>query len=384
MSAEPPGVLLVTRAAELEAVAAELAACRRLGVDTESASFHRYNDRVYLVQLSSDERTVVIDPLAVADLRPLGDLLADPAIEVVFHDADYDLRTLERDYGFRARNVFDTRIAAQLAGERAVSLDALLDKYLHTKLDKKLQRADWSQRPLSPAMLAYAAADTRYLPPLRDLLETRLAELGRLEWAGEEFRRLEEVQWTGSPGGDAEAYLRIKGAKALSPRALAILRALHTWRDAIARRHDRAPFRVVGNAALVAIARRAPRTPDQLAALPELPPTLARRHGGELLGAVRDGMKVPAAELPRRQHGVRPGPDPQYEARLERLKLLRNRRAAEIALDPGLVCPNATLQAIARAAPTSVAQLDGMGELRRWQRDVLGEGAILETVRGET
>src|SRR5919201_1473440 len=107
-------------------------------------------------------------------------------IEIVFHDADYDLRLLHQEYGFSATNLFDTRIAAQLLNEPGVGLAALLEKYLAVRLDKRFQRADWSARPLSPEMLEYAASDTRHLPELRDLLRTRLEAKGRLDWALEE------------------------------------------------------------------------------------------------------------------------------------------------------------------------------------------------------
>src|SRR5467141_5262699 len=119
-----------------------------VAVDTEAASFHRYHDRIFLIQLSSPLRTEIIDPLAVADLSPVGRLLADPAVEKVFHDADYDLRILDRDYGFRAARLFDTRIVAQLLGEPAIGLGSLLEKHLGVKLSKTHQKDDWSQRPL--------------------------------------------------------------------------------------------------------------------------------------------------------------------------------------------------------------------------------------------
>ena len=185
-----------------------------LAADTEAASFHRYRDRIYLIQLSSRSETAVVDPLAVHELGGLGTLLSNPKIEIIFHDADYDLRILDRDYGFRAVNLFDTRIAAQLLNEPGIGLAALLEKYVGVKLDKRFQRADWSVRPLKPGMLQYAADDTRFLPLLRDLLKEKLIAADRWSWAQEEFELLEGVRWN-TAGPPEEAYLRMKGARSL-------------------------------------------------------------------------------------------------------------------------------------------------------------------------
>ena len=126
----------VARPEDLAELLAAVRRAPRVAVDTEAASFHRYRDRIYLVQVSTADRTALIDPLAVADLSPFGAVLTDPAIEKTFHDADYDLRVLDRDYAFRAKRLFDTRIAAQLAGEPAIGLAALLEKYAGVKLAK--------------------------------------------------------------------------------------------------------------------------------------------------------------------------------------------------------------------------------------------------------
>ena len=167
---------------------------------------------------------------------------ADPAIETLFHDADYDLRLLDREYGFRAESLFDTRIAAQLLNEPGVGLAALLEKYLGVRLDKRFQRADWSARPLSPEMLEYAASDTRHLPELRDILADKLEERGRMEWAREEFELVTLVR-ASDPDGAEAGWLRVKGAKALRGRELAIQRELWEWRESVARRADRATLR---------------------------------------------------------------------------------------------------------------------------------------------
>lgn len=354
----------------------------RVGVDTEAASFHRYRDRIYLIQVSSRAETALIDPLAVAppDLAPFGALLADPAVEKTFHDADYDLRVLDRDYAFRAVNLFDTRIAAQLAAEPAIGLAALLEKYVGVKLDKEHQKADWSLRPLTAPMLAYASADTQHLLALRDALEQRLSALGRLGWAREEFKELESLRWTGAAANDEEPFLRLKGAKGLQPRSLAALQLLHRWRDTVAERVDKAPFRIIGNDALLGVSRALPSTPADLGQVRELPASLARRHGPALLDAVARAKALPGSELPRLERRPRPQKDPGFEPRLEKVKAARNRVAAELGLEAGVLCGRTTLEAVVRAQPTNRAELAAIRELRRWQIDVLGD-ALLEALR---
>ncbi len=365
-----------------QALAEAISAFRReplVAVDTEAASFHKYHDRIYLVQLSTRADTAILDPLALTDLTPLGLLLADRAVEKVFHDADYDLRILDRDYRFRAANLSDTRIAAQLSGEPAIGLAALLEKYVGVKVAKEHQKADWSQRPLPADMLAYAAADTRHLPALRDALLARLRELGRLAWAQEEFERLGALRWTGasaSDGGTADAYLRIKGAKTLTGRQLAALRELHRWRDELAARQDKASFRIIGNDALLAVSRTLPRTRAALMQTPGLPATLAARHEAALLEAVGRAFALADDALPRIERAARTPRDPDLDGRVERLKAVRNRVAAELALDPGVVCGRVALEAVARARPKDRAGLALVDGLRRWQIEVLGEGLL--------
>src|SRR3954467_419139 len=200
-----------------------ISSTKEIALDTEGASFHRFVDRIYLLQLSTREKTAIIDPLPVGKPAGLGALLESPTVEIVFHDADYDLRLLHQDYGWHARNIFDTRVAAQLLGIRAFGLAALLERYFGVKLDKKHQRADWSMRPLTPGMLDYAAQDTINLLELRDRLKDELEQSGRWEWAAEEFARLEGTRWDED---DGSGFLRMKGARDLSRRELAILREL--------------------------------------------------------------------------------------------------------------------------------------------------------------
>jgi ribonuclease D len=371
----PDQTRLIQSQDELERLFERLRGEPLLAVDTEAASFHRYHDRVYLLQLSSRQETAVIDPLSVENLNPLGEVLADKTVEIVFHDADYDLRLLSQEYGFHGTNFFDTRIAAQLLNEPGVGLAALLEKHIGVRLDKRFQRADWSARPLTPEMLEYAAADTRHLPVLRDLLRERLRERGRLEWAEEEFGHLGQIRRAPSESDDP-GYLRLKGAKALGGRGLAILRELYQWREEIARRTDRAAFRILNNEPMLIMAKTPPRDMAELKAVRGVGLEQAERRGKEILAAVQRGLDIPERDLPRIERPARRIPDAAYEARLERLKAGRNSLAMRYDLAPGVLCPNGILEAIARINPATLEEMSRINELRRWQLKEIGGGLL--------
>ncbi|HUF28493.1 MAG TPA: HRDC domain-containing protein [Gemmatimonadaceae bacterium] len=352
-----------------------------VALDTEGASFHRFVDRIYLLQLSTRERTAVIDPLPIGTPPALGAMLEDAATEVVIHDADYDLRLLHQDYGWHVRNIFDTRIAAQLLGLKAFGLAALLERYFELKLEKKHQRADWSMRPLTRDMLEYAAQDTMHLLPLRDRLREALERAGRLDWATEEFGRLEGTRWAADDGD--QAFLRMKGARDLTRRELALLRELVQWRDAVAAELDRATFRVIGNEALFEIARQAPRARQALSEIKGVPRGILESRGAEILSAVERGLAVPDADLPRFPRGARWDRDPEFDNRVAALKAVRDAAANRLELDPGVLCPRERLESIARRVPKSLDELAEIPELRRWQIDEMGEGFLRALAGGK-
>jgi ribonuclease D len=372
---ETSGVLLIEKQSNLERLFDRLQQEPLIALDTEAASFHRFRDRVYLLQVSTRHETAVVDPLAVSSLDRLGELLANPAIEIVFHDADYDLRLLENEYGFRATNLFDTRIAAQLLNEPGIGLAALLEKYAGVRLDKRYQRADWSVRPLTPEMLDYAAADTRHLPQLRDILKDRLRAVGRLEWAAEEFEILSSTARMAIEP-EEPGYLRLKGARTLNGRALAILRELYQWREEQARRTDKAAFRILNNEPMLLMAKSPPRDLTTLKAIKGIGPEQAERRGREILAAVRRGLEIPDRDLPRPERRYRQPPDPAFEARLEWLKAARNTMAQRYDLPPGVLCSNGVLEVIARINPERIEELEAIAEVRRWQVRELGDGLL--------
>jgi ribonuclease D len=377
---ENPTARYIDRADEADELLEGLSGVAEVALDTEGASYHRFLDRIYLLQISTRAADVIIDPLAAGPLPGITAILANPGIEVVFHDADYDLRLLRQDYGVRATNIFDTRVAAQLLGIRSFGLAALLEKYFGVRLEKRYQRADWSLRPLTQGMLEYAVLDTHYLLPLRDRLREELEGLGRWGWAREEFSRVEAEHAAAEAEDPSAAFFRVKGARDLTRRELAILRELVPWRDSVARRLDRATFRVAGNDILLEIARTRPHTIDELSRIRIVPRVLVERSGRDILEAVKAGEAVPDADLPRFPRGQRWTRDPEYEDRVDRLRQIRESAAARLNMDPGVLCSRDRLEAIARAQPRTLEELRAVPEIRNWQIEALG-GELLYSPR---
>lgn len=359
----------------LRALADELRGQPLLGADTEAAGYHRYFDRLSLVQISTREAHFLIDPFAVGTLEPLAPLLADRDVEKIFHDADYDLRILHRDANLHVAGLFDTQIAAAFLGERALGLGTILEKHLGISVPKEYQRADWAERPLTEGMKEYAATDTAHLPALRDTLRAALQARGRLHWAEEEFLRREATRWS-EPEDGKEAFMRVKGARDLPPRGLAVLREVYEWREGVARERDQATFRVMNNQALLEIAAKPPADERALRAITGVSDGMVQRRGREILAAVRRGLAVPDDELPRWPRAPRWERDLEMEARAERLRDLRNRVAELLDLDAGFLMSRATLDDVARLRPRSLEALAEVPGVRRWQVEALGPALL--------
>lgn len=363
--------LYVDSPADAERLIGSLGRVEQIAIDTEGASFHKFVDRIYLIQISTRDVTAVIDPLTAGELPALGALLADRSVEVVLHDADYDLRLLHQDYGWHPTNIFDTRIAAQLLGIPAFGLGALLERFLGIRLEKKHQRADWSMRPLPQDMLEYAQEDTRHLLRLRDLIGAELERLGRMDWAREEFELLEGTRWAAED--ESLAFMRIKGARDLTRRELAVLGELAKWRDKTAAALDRAVFRVMANEVLLELARAAPTREDQLLGIKGMPRSLAQRASREILDAVARGMALPEDSLPRYPKSLRWQKDPDFDRRATLLKGARDAAAQRLQLDPGVLCSRERIEAVARRNPKTLEELAEVRELRKWQAAELGQ-----------
>jgi ribonuclease D len=367
---------ILTKTDQVAEFATELQQYPVVAVDLEADSMHNYQEKVCLLQFSTPERTVLIDPLDGASLEPLKPVLADASIRKIFHAADYDVRCLARDFAIEISGLFDTMISSQFLGEEKFGLADVLRKYFGVELDKQYQRADWSIRPLSAGMIRYAAEDTCHLHGLVAELERQLIEKGRLEWVQEEFSLLEKARFTVHNGPE---FLRFKGAGSLEPRQLAVLENLLVWRDGEAQRRDVPPYKILGNKSLLDLAKLKPAGRTALQDVEGLSPRLIDRYGGKILHQVGLALDLPDRQLPVFPRGERRAKDPAVEKRMNRLKEWRRKTAAQLELEPGVLINNALLEELARRHPHSEKDLPGIPALKNWQRKELGEG-ILRTL----
>jgi ribonuclease D len=288
----PP--VVETAASLAEVVERFTAGTGPVAVDAERASGYRYSQRAYLVQLRRQGAgTALIDPIACPDLSPLSAALE--GVEWVLHAANQDLPCLA-EVAMVPSRLFDTELAGRLAGFERVGLGAMVENVLGLRLEKGHSAADWSSRPLPRSWLVYAALDVEVLVELRDALDEELRAQGKRELAQEEF---EAVRRMPPPAPRAEPWRRTSGVhRVRSRRQLAAVRALWEVRDAMARRRDTAPSRILPDSAIIAAVTAAPSSPAELLALPVFGGRATRRHVDAWFGALRSAAELPDEALP--------------------------------------------------------------------------------------
>ena len=355
---------------QLEGAARILGQAKIIGVDLEADSMYHYFEKVCLLQIATESASYVMDPLALRDLSALHAVFSNPRIRKVFHGADYDIRSLYRDFRIEVENLFDTQLACKFLGLRETGLEALLRCRFHVELNKKYQRADWSQRPLSPEMLDYAAMDGRYLIPLARMLEKELEEKGRLSWVEEECLFLTKVRFM--PPGHAPLYLRVKGAFLLDPRSLAVLEALLEFREARAEKADLPPFKVLGNEPLLELAMKKPMSPEELETKKVLGRKQIDRYGTNLLQEIHRAMALPDENLPVYPREARLELPWPVRRRVKALKAWRDMRAKTLGMEPGILLNNALINDLALKNPGSMKEMESIPGLKKWRQNHFG------------
>jgi ribonuclease D len=365
---------IIDKAIDLEKMVRSLEKESAVAVDLEADSMYHYKEKVCLIQIATEKISVVIDPLAIKDLSPLKPFFSNPDIQKIFHGADYDIRSLYRDFAIRINNLFDTELASRFLGIKETGLQAVLKTFFNVNVDKKYQKKDWSKRPLPKEMMAYASKDVIYLLPLARMLIHKLKKIDRMTWVLEECEDLSNVRPVSS--NESPLFMKFKGAGRLKSRSLAVLEALLQFRKRIAEKKDRPFFKIIANESMMKIATVKPLTLRRLKNTKALSNRQISMYGSDLIKVVADALKIPENEFP-----VYPSRRPSVlpDGATKRIKSLKSWRASKVRaleIDPGMLCNNALITAIAVKNPCDVKSLETVKEMKNWQKQAFGAEII--------
>ena len=345
-----------------------------VAVDLEADSMYHFQEKVCLIQMATSRSSAVIDPLRLRDLESLRPVFANPAIEKIFHGADYDVRSLFRDFGIEIAHLFDTQIACKFLGLKETSLEAVLQARFGVTLNKKYQRKDWSKRPLPDEMMAYAADDVRYLLPLAKMLVGELKDKGRLAWVQEECDLLSRVR---SPQNNHEPlFLGFKGAGRLGSRSLAVLEALLQFRRRLAENKDRPLFKVFSNKSLLQLAVQKPATARRLEESGVLSAKQFKMYGEELAETIRCAQQIAPDDLPVYPRKKNRAMHPAVPDRIKALKNWRDKKARVLDVEPAVLLNKNMMTALATAKPVKRQSLNAVKELKEWQKNEFGDEIV--------
>lgn len=362
---------MIETLSDLERFANEIKSEGSLAIDIESDGFYVYHEKICLIQVTTSQGDFIIDPLSVKDLSPLGPALRNPKVVKIFHAGEYDVACLKRDFGFQVKNVFDTMIASRTLGEERLGLARLIEKHFKIKLSKKLQRANWGRRPLTPEQVMYARLDTHFLHTLRDILLKELKKKGLLSDAKDAFDRLERSEHS-ERVFHPEDFWHMKGTRDLSAQKRAVLRGLFLYREKKAASLDRAPFRVLSEQMLFRLAEKCPKTPETLKNMKGITPYLFNHFGRDIVKAVVVGLSAaPIEKPPERNHRQRWDPDTMR--RYEALREWRKKTAAGRGVNPVVILAAEELRNIAQAPLKENTPADWLTALTEHKRSAYGK-----------
>lgn len=373
-ASRPAAELRVTHvesAEALEAVCAHLAEAERFALDTEFVGERTYAPQLEVIQVATRTEAALIDCRAVPALDPFFAVLFDPRIEKVLHAGQQDIELFNALAGRSLTPVFDTQIAAAMAGYGAQpGLAQLVERLLGVGLEKSETLTDWSRRPLTRAQVAYAVDDVRYLLPLYDRLRERLLKLDRWEWLQEELRRVEAAVRS-EPVDPMRAFLRVRGRGSLRAKGLAVLRELAAWREEVASERNKPRGSILRDEALVEIARKAPTTVAALKGLRAVRSRELDRQAEAVVERVARALEQPKEQWPQPPpaHGAAPPPGV-----VELMQAVLRARAEEAHVAPNLLATHADLELLVhRHLSGDVAELS---VLQGWRRKIAGDDLL--------
>jgi ribonuclease D len=260
-----------------------------IGMDTEYDSFRYFREKLCLIQIAAGPVTYLFDPLDETDITFLGDVFADQNVLKIMHACDNDIRLLNRDYGFKFKNIFDTHRAASILGSTSLSLTSVILEYLGVELkkSKSIQRSLWDKRPLTEEQITYAVYDTDHLMDLYMKLKRELTRRGLEEKAQEAFDKLLSARWT-EKTLNPDGYLKVKGCETLNGFQRVRLKALFRWRFEKAKKTNRARFLILSDKNLIDLSKLSSINAGSIDEAGILSPQKVRDYGKEIAGILSD------------------------------------------------------------------------------------------------
>jgi len=357
--------------ATLHAAVNTLNGTEAVAVDLEADSMYHFQEKVFLIQMAQNGHIWVIDPLKVDNMSPLAAVFEDDSVEKILHGADYDIRSLYRDFKIEISNLFDTELASRFLGVSQTGLANVLATRFNVHVEKKYQKKDWSKRPLPPEMLAYAAGDVVYLHELTTVLKTELKDVGREQWVREECRLLTQVR--PAKINHDPLFLRFSGAGRLDRRSLAVLEAVLGVRNRFAQKKDRPVYKIMGSREILQIATEKPATLTALKISRALSEKQLSMYAADVLDAVNKATDLSEADLPVYPRNKKPPADPKTALRIKALKTRREAIADTLKISAGQLINNAQLSTIAAFNPADKAALSNVDGMKTWQVDAFGD-----------
>ncbi|MCP3875565.1 MAG: ribonuclease D [Desulfobacteraceae bacterium] len=363
--------------AELKNVCDALLEEKIISVDLEADSMHCFKEKICLIQIATQSQAFLVDPFVIKDISNFVNVLENQDVIKVFHGSDFDIRSLDRDYQVRVKNLFDTEIACRFLGIQERGLAALLKQNFNVDVDKKFQKVDWAKRPLKPEMIEYSVGDVAYLVELHDIIKEKLYKIGRLDWANEEFEIQAQVRYENNHG--LPLFKKFKGAGKMDNRSLAVLENLLQVRLDIAKKKDKPLYKVLSNPALMTMAYKKPVTIDQMLKERALTKKQVGMFGKKCVESVVNAMQLEHKDLPSYPKTKRFKKDESAQKRIKLLKKMREKLSSKMQMDPGFLLNNAMIGSIAHQNPSTPKELGEVEQVRLWQVQAIGED-ILKTL----
>ncbi len=344
----------------------------KIAIDLEANSLFAYREQVCLIQISIPGNDYIIDPLADFRFNELREILLNPSIEKIFHAAEYDLILLKRQFRWKLVNLFDTMWAARILGLPRCGLANLLSDFYGVKHNKKHQKANWCRRPLSQDQLTYAQIDTHYLHQLRNDLSNRLDQAGRRQEAKEIFAEQTNITLP-TNSFDPQSFWRINGVRDLSGRGRAIAKALNLFRNRLARKLDRPPFKVFQDRTLKELSKVAPVSIDELAGIHGMSVGQVRRYGKSIIMVIAEAQNGP---IPERRKPTTPRPPESVSSRYDQLHNWRKQRAKARGVESDVIISRDALWTLAKNNPKTPKDLEKLNILGPWRFQAYGDELI--------